>query len=102
MQLLQRNASLPGGSWQYTCCNALHHCGGGSAQWNSIMPRNAARVQWAVQLFQCTTSLPRAVGPSTLPHSLGAVGSATPVMYCHTGQWNSCNALPHSLGALGC
>ena len=34
--------------------------------------------QWAVQLLQCTASLPRG-----------------------SGQWNSCNALPHCQGAVG-
>ena len=78
--------------------------------------------QWAVQLPQCTASLPRGSGQcnscNALPHCLGALGSATPAMHCPTawGQWavqllqctaslpwgsrqcNSSNALPHCLG----
>ena len=81
--------------------------------------------QWTVQLLQCTSPLPGGSGQcnfcNTLPHCLGAVGSATPAMQCLTalGQWasellqrtaslpgssgqcNSCNALPHCLGAVG-
>ena len=81
--------------------------------------------QWAVELLQCTAPLPGGIGQcnfcNTLPHCLGAVGSATPAMHCLTalGQWaaeplqrtaslpgssgqcNSCNALPHCLGAVG-
>ena len=49
--------------------------------------------QWAVQLLQCTASLPRGSGQcnscTTLPHCPGAVGSATPAMHCLAawGQW---------------
>ena len=81
--------------------------------------------QWAVELLQCTASLPGGSGQwnscNALPHCLGAVDSATPAMHrltavgqwavtlpqCTTslpggsGQWNSCNALPHCLGAVG-
>ena len=51
------------------------------------------RGQWAVQLLQCTASLPwgsrQCNSCNALPHCLGAVGSATPAMYCLTtwGQW---------------
>ena len=78
-----------------------------------------------MQLVQCTASLPGGSGQrnscNTQPHCLGAVGRATPAMYCLNaqGQWavgllqctaslpggsgqcNSCNALPHCLGAVG-
>ena len=81
--------------------------------------------QWAVELLQCTASLPGGSGQrnscNTLPHCLGAVGSATPAIQCLTawgqwavqplqysaallggsGQWNSCNALPHYPRAVG-
>ena len=81
--------------------------------------------QWAVELLQCTASLPRGSGQcnscNALPHCLGAVGNATPAMHCLTALWqwtvqllqrtaslpgssgqcNSCNALPHCLGAAG-
>ena len=65
--------------------------------------------QWAVQLLQCTASLPGGSGQwnscNTLPHylgavdsgtfalhcltALGAVGSGTSAMHCRTawGQW---------------
>ena len=40
---------------------------------------------WAVQLLQCTASLPRGSGQcdsyNALPHCMGAVGSATPTMH---------------------
>ena len=81
--------------------------------------------QWAVQLLQCTASLPGGSGQcsfcNALPHCLGAVDSAISAMHYPTawGQWavdlrqytdarpggsgqcNSCNALPHCLGAVG-
>ena len=80
--------------------------------------------QWAVELLQYTAALPGGseqwTSCNTLPHCLGAVGSATPAMHCLTawGQWavqllqctaplpggsgqcNSCNALPHCPGAV--
>ena len=102
---------------------------------------HTARGQWAVQLLQCTAIVPTASGQwnslqctatmpggsgqcnscNALPHCLGAMGSGTPAMHCHTswrqwvvelvqcttmlswgsGQLNSCNALPHCLGAVG-
>ena len=41
--------------------------------------------QWAVKLLQCTAPLPGGIGQcnfcNTLPHCLGAVGSATPAMH---------------------
>ena len=52
-----------------------------------------ARGQWAVQLLQCSASLPWGSGQwnsyNALPHCSGAVGSATPAMHCLTawGQW---------------
>ena len=81
--------------------------------------------QWAVELLQCTASLPGGSGQcnscNALPHCLGALGSAIFAIQCRTawGQWaaqllqctaslagssgqcNSCNALPHCLGAVG-
>ena len=81
--------------------------------------------QWAVELLQCTASLPGGSGQcnscNALPHCLGAVGSGTPAPHCHTsleqwavelmsctatllvgsGQCNSYNALPHRLGPVG-
>ena len=79
----------------------------------------------AVQLLQCTASLPGGSGQrnscNALPHCPGAVGSGTPATHCLTawGQWavqllqctaslpggsgqcNSCNALPRCLGVVG-
>ena len=50
--------------------------------------------QWAVELLQCTASLPGGSGQcnscNALPHCPGG-----------SGQCNSCNALPHCLGAVG-
>ena len=44
--------------------------------------------QWAVQLLQCTASLPGGSGQcnscNALPRCLGAVGSATSAMHCLT------------------
>ena len=46
---------------------------------------------WAVQLLQCTATLPwgRWNSCNAVPHCLGAVGSATLAMHCHTawGRW---------------
>ena len=77
-----------------------------------------------MELLQCTPSVPGDNGQwnccNKLPHCLGAVGSATLAMHCHTawahwalkflsctatlpggsGQWNSCNVPPHCLGAV--
>ena len=84
-----------------------------------------ARGQWAVQLLQCTASLPGGSGQcnswNALPHCLGAVGGGTPAICGRTawgqwavqllqdsarlpggsGQWTSCNTLPHCPGAVG-
>ena len=80
--------------------------------------------QWAVQLLQCTASLPGGIGQcnfcNALPHCPGAAGSGTPAMHCliaweqwavqllqctaslpgGSGQCSFCNALPHCLGAV--
>ena len=50
--------------------------------------------QWAVQLLQCTASLPWGQWAVEL---LQCTASLT----WRTGQWNSCNALPQCLGAVG-
>ena len=65
-----------------------------------------------MELLQHTASLPGGSGQwnscTTLPHCLGAAGSATHAIHCLTaslpggsGQWNSCNTLPHCLEAVG-
>ena len=141
VQLLQCTASLPGGSGRCNFYNARPHCLGavGSAtpamhcltalgamgSGTLAMHCLTAWGQWAVQLLQCTASLPGGSGQwnscNAPPHCLGAAGSGTPAMHCLTawGQWavqllqctaslpggsgqrNSCNALPHCLGAVG-
>ena len=68
-----------------------------------------ARGQWAVDLLQCTASLPGAVGsgpPAT--HRLTAWGQWVVDLLQYTaslpggsGQWTSCYTLPHCLGAVG-
>ena len=109
VQLLHCAAPLPGGSGQRNSCNALPHCLGavgsatpamrcltalgavGSA--TPAMHCLTAWGQWAVQLLQCTASLPGGSGQcnscNALPHCLGVVGSATPAMHCLTawGEW---------------
>ena len=74
VQLLQYTAALPWGSGQCNSCNALPRCPGGSRQCNrcnalphclgavgsatSTMHGLTALGQWAVELLQCTASLP--------------------------------------------
>ena len=149
MQLLQCTVSLPVGSGQCNSCNGRGTLVVGSATlamgrelllWTASLPASLpgavgggapamhchiACGQWAVQLLQCTASLPRGSGQwnscNALPHCLGVVGTITPIMHCLTawglwavqllqctaslpggsGQCNSCNALPHHLGAVG-
>ena len=80
VDLLLYTAPQPGGSVQWTSCNALPHCMGavGSGQWTSCnIPPHCLGVvgsgppaihsptawgQWAVDLLQCTASLPRGSG----------------------------------------
>ena len=50
--------SLPGGSGQCNSCNALPHCLGAVGSGTPAMHRLTAWGQWAVQLLQCTASLP--------------------------------------------
>ena len=82
-----RSRSLPEERCLGAVCSGTH-----------VMHCHTARGQWAVelvvvQLLQCTATLPAGSGQcnscNALPHCLGAVGSGTPVMHCHTpqGQW---------------
>ena len=109
VDLLQHTASLPGGSGQWNSCNTLPDClqavgcvtpamhcltaPGAVGSGTPAMHCLTAVGQWAVELLQCTASLPPGSGQcnscSTLPHCLGAVGSGTPAMHCLTawGQW---------------
>ena len=63
--------------------------------------------QRAVELLQCTASLPlngrQCNSCNALPHCLGAVDSATPAMYCLTalGAVGSATPAMHCLTALG-
>ena len=104
LKLLQCTASLLGGSRQCNSCNALPHCLGaadsaapamycltalgalGSA--TPAMHCPTAWGQWAVQLRQCTASLPWGSREwnsyKALPHCLGAADSATPAMHYPT------------------
>ena len=148
---MQCTATLPGGSGQWNSCNTPSHCLGAVGSATPAMHCHTAWGQWAVQLLQCTATPPgggwqwnscharahqlggRGVLPrrrslpkeryscNALLHCLGAVGSATPAMHCHTAwgqwavqllqctattprgswQWNSCNARAHQLGGRG-
>ena len=112
VDLLQRNAILPGGTGQCNSCNALSHrlgaAGSGTlairdpTKWeegesypggghylksgSGAMHWRSARGQWVVQLLQYTASLPRGSGQwnsyQALPHFPGAVGSGTPAIHC--------------------
>ena len=112
-------------SGQWNSCNALPHCLGAVDSATPAMRCVTVPEQWAVELLQCTTSLPWCSGQwnscNALPHCLGAADSATSAMHCLTalgqlavrvlqytaallggsGQCNSCNAMPHCLGAVG-
>ena len=151
VELLSCTASLPGGSGQCNSCNAMPRCLGALGSGTSAMrgptswgdgescPRDGrclksaspamlnltAWGQWAVQLLQCTATLPEGSGQrnscNALPHCLWAVGSEARALHRHTvwaqwavellsftaslprggGQWKCCNALPHCLGAQG-
>ena len=63
--------------------------------------------QWAVELLQCTASLPGGSGQrnscNALPHCLGALGSATSAIHCRTalGAVGSATPAMHCLSALG-
>ena len=83
-ELLQGNASLPGGSGQCNSCNALPHCLGAVGSGTRAMDHHTAWRKWAVELVQCTPSLPGGSGQcnpcNALPYRLGAVGTGTPAM----------------------
>ena len=97
----------------------LHGTPGGRRQGpSSVGPQQAllllllltALGQWAVELLQCTASLPGGSGQwKPAMHCPTAWGRwAVQLLVCRTvslprgsGQWNSCYALPHCLGAVG-
>ena len=121
---------LPCTALHCTVC-ALLHCGCGQRAVGSGSPATHCHTAWrlwAVELLQCTVSLPWGSGQcnscNARPLCLGAVGSGTRAIHCltargqwvvelllHTaslpggsGQWSSrsfCHALPHCLGAVG-
>ena len=123
LQLLPRTASLPGGSRRCNFYNAQPHCLGavGSAtpamhclgalgavgSGSPAMHCLTAWGQWAVQLLQCTASMPWGSGQwnscNAPPQHLGAVGSATPAMHCLTalGAVDSGTPAMHCLTAWG-
>ena len=112
--LLQRSASLLGGSGQCNSCSALPHrqravgngtpamrgphswgdgesCPSGGRYRKSAPPAmhcHTAWAQWAAQLLQCTAPLPGGIGQRTScdapPHCSGAAGSGTPAMHSLT------------------
>ena len=102
------------GSGQCNSCIALPHCLGAVGGATPAMQRHTATLpvgpqavgsatpathchtacgQWAVELLQCTATLPGGSGRcnsyNAAPHCLWAVGSGTPPTHCHTasGQW---------------
>ena len=105
-QLLQCNATLPGGCGQCNSCHALPHClravgsatsrmhrltaWGAAGSGTPAMHCQTAPRQWGVQLLQCTASMPWGSGQcnscNALPHWLRAVGSATPAMLWLTAR----------------
>ena len=113
VQLLQRTASLTGGSGQCNSSSALQF-----QQCTASLPGDSgtpathcltAWGQWAVQLVQCIASLPVGSGLwnpcNALPHCRGQWGvqplQRTASLTGSSGQCNSCSALPHYLGAVG-
>ena len=74
-------------------CNPLPHCLWAMGSGTRARHRHTASGQWAVELLQCTASLPGGHGHcnscNALPHCLGAVDSANPAMHCLTswGPW---------------
>ena len=93
MELLQRTASVHGGSGQCNSCNTLPHYLGTVGSGTRATHCLTACGLWAVQLLQYTAALPGGSGLwnscNALPHCLGEVGSAAPAMHCHTawGRW---------------
>ena len=84
-KLLQRTASVHGGSGQWNSRNAVPHYLKGVGSETRAGHCHIAQGQWAVEVLQCTAKLPRGSGHcnshNTLPHCLVAVGSTTPAMH---------------------
>ena len=89
--VLPRRQSLPK---ERNSCNALPHCLGATGGGSSAMHYHTVLGQWALELLQCTTTLPG-----------GSAQWAVELLQCTatlpggSGQCNSCNALLHCLGA---
>ena len=94
VELLGCLATLSGGSGECNSCIALPHCPG-NGHCNSCDLCHNASGQWAVLLFQCTTTLPGGKGAMQ-------VWECTASLSGDSGQWDFCNALPHCPGAGGC
>ena len=93
MDLLQRTASVPGGTGECNSCSARPPCLRAVGSATPAMHCQTTSGQWAMQLVQCTASLPRDGGQwncgNALPHCLGAVAGASLAIHCLTawGQW---------------
>ena len=89
---IKTGCSRPPVAWN--SFNALPHCLGAVGSAARATHRRTAPGQWAVELLQCTASLPGGSGQcnlcNALPHCLGA-----------GGQWNCCNARAHQMGGRG-
>ena len=120
--VVPRRRSLPKERYSY---NALPHCLGAVGSATPAMHCRTPFGLWAVQLPQCTASLPGGSGRcnsrNTMRQCLGVVGSRTPATYCLTawGKWavqllqctasllggnghcNSCNVRSHQARGRG-
>ena len=125
MQLLQCSALLPGATGQCNSCFALPRYQKAMGSETPDMHCHTARGKWAMELLQCTASLPGsqwalqllqctaltasgqwAVGllqrAATLPSGSGQCNSCNTLhsLLEGSGQWNYCNELPHYQGLL--
>ena len=79
---------LCGGSGHCNSCNTLPHCLGALGSGTPAMHRFTAWGQLAVQLVQCTASLPGGSGQwysrTKVPRCMGAAGTGTLVTRCLT------------------
>ena len=112
MELLQRTASLPGGSERWNFRYARPHFLGAAGSAAPSMHCHTAWGQWVVEHLQRTASLPGGIERwnfrFALPHFLPSWGQWA-VQFLQTTatppgggrQWNSCNARAHQLGGQG-
>ena len=81
------------GQWKGNPCNAAPQCLEVVGCGTTAMHSHTAWGRWAVEVLQCTATLP--VGgrqwnySNKLPHCPGVAGNETPTMHCHTahGHW---------------